>query len=147
MGVTPASMPARRRTPSASGVASAWRSVSASTSGASTSWPTSIHLGRRADLERASLSVEGLSVTFGDPPTDPFRALVRVRHRAPTVAAWVMPERPAGTAGGDRPSGWRVELDRPVWAPAPGQAAVLYAIDEPDRVLGGGRITEPAWRS
>ncbi|MET0771628.1 MAG: tRNA 2-thiouridine(34) synthase MnmA [Candidatus Limnocylindrales bacterium] len=105
-----------------------------------------IHLGRRADLERASLSLEGLSVTAGDPPAEPFRALVRVRHRAPTVAGWVMPERSGGTAGPGS-GAWRVELDRPVWAPAPGQAAVLYAIDEPERVLGGGRITEPAWRA
>ena len=105
-----------------------------------------IHLGRRADLERASLWLAGLSVTSGDPPTEPFRALVRVRHRAPTVAAWVLPVRTAGTTAEDAPGDWRVELDRPVWAPAPGQAAVLYAIDEPERVLGGGRITEPAWR-
>jgi tRNA U34 2-thiouridine synthase MnmA/TrmU len=31
-----------------------------------------------------------------------------------------------------------VETAAPVWAPAPGQAAVLYAGDE---CLGGGRIT------
>jgi tRNA-specific 2-thiouridylase len=96
-----------------------------------------IHLGRRADLEQATLSLDALSVTFGEPPSEPFRALARVRHRAPVVPGWVIPERAA----------WRVELDRPVWAPAPGQAAVLYAIDEPERVLGGGRITEPAWRA
>jgi tRNA-specific 2-thiouridylase len=106
-----------------------------------------IHLGRRADLERSSMSLEGLSVTGGAPPTEPFRALVRVRHRAPTVPGWVMPDRVDGTQCEDAATGWRVELDRPVWAPAPGQAAVLYAIDEPDRVLGGGRITEPAWRA
>lgn len=105
-----------------------------------------IHLGRRADLERATLSLEALSVTFGEPPREPFRALVRVRHRAPTVAGWVMPDRTVTRA--DAPaSRWRVELDRPVWAPAPGQAAVLYAMDQPDRVLGGGRIIEPAWRA
>jgi tRNA U34 2-thiouridine synthase MnmA/TrmU len=72
---------------------------------------------------------------------------VRVRHRAPTVPGWVMPDRSAATDGEAGPSDWRVELDRPVWAPAPGQAAVLYAIEEPERVMGGGRITEPAWRA
>ena len=34
-----------------------------------------------------------------------------------------------------------VETDRPVWAAAPGQAAVLY---DGDVVLGGGRIARPA---
>ncbi len=106
-----------------------------------------IHLGRRADLERTSLCLEGLSVTSGDPPSEPFRALVRVRHRAPLVPGWVLPERTAVAGGGEPAGAWRVELDRPVWAPAPGQAAVLYDVDDPERVLGGGRITEPAWRA
>ncbi len=35
---------------------------------------------------------------------------------------------------------WAVETDVPVWAAAPGQAAVLYDGDE---VLGGGRIERP----
>lgn len=99
-----------------------------------------IRLGRRADLERTSLGVVGLSLIAGEPPAREFRALVRVRHRAPTVPGWVRPP--------DAPGGpWAIELDRPVWAPAPGQAAVLYDPDEPERVLGGGRIDEPAWRA
>ncbi len=35
---------------------------------------------------------------------------------------------------------WQVETDEPVWAAAPGQAAVLY---DGDVVLGGGRIARP----
>ena len=34
---------------------------------------------------------------------------------------------------------WSVELERPAWAPAPGQAAVFYDGDE---VVGGGRISD-----
>jgi tRNA-specific 2-thiouridylase len=96
-----------------------------------------VQLGRRADLERTSLSIASLSFTDAGSRDEPFRALVRVRHRAPLVAGWVLPP--------DRDGGWRVTLDRPVWAPAPGQAAVLYDPDDADRVLGGGRIDEPAW--
>jgi tRNA-specific 2-thiouridylase len=80
--------------------------------------------------------VAGLSRIDGRLPDGPFRALVRVRHRAPLVAGSVAPVG-AGT--------WRIELDRAVWAPAPGQAAVLHDPAEPERVLGGGRIDEPAW--
>ncbi|MFN8520879.1 MAG: aminomethyltransferase beta-barrel domain-containing protein, partial [Chloroflexota bacterium] len=96
-----------------------------------------IQLGRRADLERRTLDVTGLSLIDGRPPDGPFRALVRVRHRAPLVAGSVVPAA-AGV--------WRIDLDHVVWAPAPGQAAVLYDPAEPQRVLGGGRIDEPAWR-
>jgi tRNA-specific 2-thiouridylase len=89
-----------------------------------------IRLGRRSDLERRSFPVAG--VTFvDDVPAGPFRARVRVRHRADPVPGLV---RPSASAGGD----WVVELDHPAWAPAPGQAAVFYDVDE--AVLGGGRI-------
>jgi tRNA U34 2-thiouridine synthase MnmA/TrmU len=40
----------------------------------------------------------------------------------------------------DDGSAWRVELDVPAWAPAPGQAAVFYAAEDDARVIGGGRI-------
>jgi tRNA-uridine 2-sulfurtransferase len=60
-----------------------------------------------------------------------FHAQVQVRHRgrpAPAVVSHL---------GGER---WSVELEEPVWAAAPGQAAVIYRDDE---VLGGGRIARP----
>ena len=45
-----------------------------------------------------------------------------------------------GPGWGSQPArggSWIVETDAPVWAAAPGQAAVLYA---GDLVVGGGRI-------
>jgi tRNA-specific 2-thiouridylase len=64
----------------------------------------------------------------GEPPADEFTASVRIRHRASLVSGTI-----SRTADGD----WRVHLDSPTWAPAPGQAAVFYNRDE---VIGGGRI-------
>jgi tRNA-uridine 2-sulfurtransferase len=53
---------------------------------------------------------------------------VRIRHRATPIRASL-------DELGDRR--WLVTTDEPVWAAAPGQAAVLY---DGDIVLGGGRI-------
>ena len=78
-------------------------------------------LAREARIERALWH-------DGAPPDAPVRAAVRYRHR--TVSAHVLPD------GDDRAT---LVFDEPVWAPAPGQAAVVY--DAADaRVLGGGWI-------
>ena len=63
-----------------------------------------------------------------DPPAEPLRAQVRVRH-----TKWETPPCTAVIEGGTV----RIECDEPVRAPAPGQSAVLY---DGDRVLGGGFI-------
>jgi tRNA-specific 2-thiouridylase len=89
-----------------------------------------ITLGRREDLQREAFRVGEVRFVDGRPPQeDGFRAAVRIRHRADPIEGDVRPARTAGV--------WRVTLDRPAWAPAPGQAAVFYAGDV---VLGGGRI-------
>jgi tRNA-specific 2-thiouridylase len=98
-----------------------------------------IVLGRRTDLETHTVQLRDVSFVAGDPPTGPatpFRAEIRIRHRARPVPAIVRPADPvAAGAGSDR--AWVVETDTPVWAVSPGQAAVLY---RGDLVLGGGRI-------
>ncbi|MFM2104995.1 MAG: hypothetical protein RL338_27 [Chloroflexota bacterium] len=86
-----------------------------------------IEIARRSDLETRSLVVEDASFVAGEPPAGAFRAEVRIRHRGALVPASCRVD------GGSL----RIELDAPVWAAAPGQAAVLY--DGPV-VLGGGRI-------
>ncbi len=89
-----------------------------------------IRLGRREDLERHRFPVAAVSFV-DEAPAGPFRARVRMRHRAEPIPGLVQPLRD----GGDE---WLVALERPAWAPAPGQAAVFY--DEAGAVLGGGRI-------
>jgi tRNA-specific 2-thiouridylase len=94
-----------------------------------------IQLGRREELSLSTFSVGAASFVAGRAPgQDEFRAEVRIRHRAEPVWGTV---RRAAAGGPDRAGRWTVDLDRPAWAPAPGQAAVFY---DGDVVLGGGRI-------
>ena len=85
------------------------------------------------DDRRSSSS--GRPSSPGALPSDAFRAEIRIRHRATPIPATV---RRAADGGDTRR--WTIETDTPVWAAAPGQAAVLY---EGDVVLGGGRIARP----
>ncbi len=85
-------------------------------------------IGRRTEVAQRTFTVDGARFTAGEARTERFEASVRIRHRAPDVPAEVT------MVGGDR---FLVETAEPVWAPAPGQAAVLYDGAE---CLGGGRI-------
>jgi tRNA-specific 2-thiouridylase len=96
-----------------------------------------ITLGRREDLETTTIELERASFVAGHAPGEEFRAEVRIRHRATPIPATVRPAEPATS----RPGRWLVATDEPVWAAAPGQAAVLY---DGDVVLGGGRIARPS---
>ncbi len=98
-----------------------------------------ITLGRRQDLETTTIELERTSFISGDAPRrrDPFEAAIRIRHRATPIAATVRPASADEPARGGR---WIVETEAPVWAAAPGQAAVLY---DGDVVIGGGRIARP----
>jgi tRNA-specific 2-thiouridylase len=96
-----------------------------------------IQLGRREDLETRVVPLGAVSFVAGEAPCgagSPFRAELRIRHRAVPVAATV---RPATDHEPRRGGAWIAETDTPVWAAAPGQAAVLY---DGEVVLGGGRI-------
>jgi tRNA-specific 2-thiouridylase len=94
-----------------------------------------IQLGRREDLETREFTIERASFIAPRVPAERLRASVRIRHRAAPIDATAEPL-------GERR--WHITTDVPVWAAAPGQAAVLYDRDE---VLGGGRIAVPADRS
>ncbi|MBI2776202.1 MAG: tRNA 2-thiouridine(34) synthase MnmA [Chloroflexi bacterium] len=90
-----------------------------------------ITLGRREDLETRRIELEDVRFIDDREARSSFRAAVRIRHRGTPVPAAVRRE------GG----AWFIETDAPVWAIAPGQAAVLY---DGDACLGGGRIARPA---
>ena len=86
-------------------------------------------LGTRDELARRSLAA-GEANWLVDPPADPLRCFAQIRYQHRAAACEVM-------VNGD---GFEVTFDDPQEGVAPGQACVLYAADEPDRVLGGGWI-------
>jgi tRNA-specific 2-thiouridylase len=103
-----------------------------------------IVLARRADLETRRFEIADVTFVTGPPPAADgraFAARAQVRHRAEAVPAEVRPAAapPAAPSSG-RDARWVVETEVPVWAAAPGQACVLYDADDPDLVVGGGRI-------
>ncbi len=97
-----------------------------------------ITLGRREDLETTSFEIEDVRFVDENATLQPFRAAVRIRHRAAPIPATISPTS-AGEPG--VPDRWTVRTDTPVWAIAPRQAAVLY---DGDVCLGGGRIARAA---
>jgi tRNA-uridine 2-sulfurtransferase len=89
-------------------------------------------VGERAELAIQAVELERASATDGR-GLRPGRARVRLRAHGQETACQVVPHRHRA----------RLELDEPVAAVAPGQAAVLY---DGDLVLGGGTVaaTVPA---
>ncbi|MBL8990323.1 MAG: tRNA 2-thiouridine(34) synthase MnmA, partial [Phycisphaerae bacterium] len=82
---------------------------------------------------------------LADPPPagDWFACWARYRSNGAPVPARARAVDPAVAEGPNysgRQHAFEVEFDRPQSAVAPGQAVVLYADDETDRVLGGGWI-------
>jgi tRNA-uridine 2-sulfurtransferase len=82
-------------------------------------------VGPRESLATTSVSARGRLFV------DVERVEAKLRHRSPGVGARVVAEE----------GGFQLELDRPVFGVAPGQAAVLY---ERDTVVGSGLITSRA---
>jgi tRNA-uridine 2-sulfurtransferase len=88
-------------------------------------------VGPAAELEQTDFTVGKMHYVSGDIPAASFEAKVRVRYKAPEVAALVTPLEEKRV---------RVTLTHPQRAITPGQAAVFYGGADGDEVLCGGII-------
>ncbi len=87
-------------------------------------------IGDDADLWAEGLTASKVSYVSDEAPEESTRISVRIRHRAPEVAATLIPKGPTAN----------VLFDSPQRAVTPGQATVFYRGDE---VVGGGVIDGP----
>ena len=88
-----------------------------------------VRVSRQERLWRREVRVQGMRWFDGAPPCESIR--VQVRHRQRSLSARL--DEAGGSAG-------TLHLEEPAWAPAAGQAAVVYDAAD-SRVLGGGWIT------
>jgi tRNA-specific 2-thiouridylase len=88
-------------------------------------------VGENKDLFGMNFQAEDVNWVSGDWPTEPIRANIKIRYKAPEAPGTVEIFDPATRSA-------RLTLDTPQRAITPGQAAVFYNGDE---VLGGGVIS------
>ena len=89
-------------------------------------------VGTADELGSRALIAQRVNWVSGEPPTEPFRAEVKIRYKAKPAPALVEPLPDARM---------RVTFDEPLRDITPGQGAVVY---QGDLCLGGGVITRPA---
>ncbi len=88
-------------------------------------------VGEDSDLWTRQMEVEALNLIAVDRLSSPLRVRAKIRYAHEPQAATATP------LAADR---LRLTFDEPQRAAAPGQAAVLYDLDDPDVVVGGGTI-------
>lgn len=88
-----------------------------------------VYVGVKSDTFKKSLILERLNWIRGTAPKTPFRAGAKIRYGAKEAPALIRPIKEKV----------RVDFDKPVSSPTPGQAVVFY---DKDVVLGGGWIKE-----
>ncbi len=90
-------------------------------------------VGPAESLLRTSFTVQKMHYVSGLIPTEPFKALVRIRYKAPEQEALVTPLHAERV---------QVTFSHPQRAITPGQAAVFYSSEDGDEVLCGGIIDD-----
>jgi tRNA-specific 2-thiouridylase len=88
-------------------------------------------VGPSTALDREMLTAGSVGYVAGDMPSQPFEALVKLRYKAPAVAAVVTPLPDARA---------EIRLRQPQRAVTPGQAVVFYDAPSGEEVVGGGLI-------
>lgn len=91
-------------------------------------------VGEDSDLWAREVEVEALNLIAVDRLSAPIRVRAKIRYAHEPQAATATP------LSADR---LRLTFDEPQRAAAPGQAAVLYDLVDPDVVVGGGTIRRP----
>ena len=106
-----------------------------------------IIVGEADELESLEFTAKGVNWVAFDEPSEPVRALVKVRYRHEPAIATIHPlKKEALAAGGDAdksvraPSLTRIVFDEPQRAITPGQATIFYDTATGEEVVGGGWI-------
>ena len=104
-----------------------------------------IIVGEADELESFEFTAKGVNWVAFDEPTEPVRALVKVRYRHDPAPATIYPiigeglKNPLATASGSDLRA-RIVFDEPQRAITPGQATIFYDPATGEEVIGGGWI-------
>ena len=90
-----------------------------------------IIVGEMDELEQMEFTAKGVNWVAFDEPSEPVRALVKVRYRHDPAVATILPLPDAHA---------RNVYDEPQRAITPGQATIFYDIETAEEVVGGGWI-------
>ena len=90
-----------------------------------------IIVGEMDELEQIEFTAKGVNWVAFDEPSEPVRALVKVRYRHDPAIATIHPLPDAHA---------RIVFDEPQRAITPGQATIFYDIETAEEVVGGGWI-------
>ena len=101
-----------------------------------------IIVGEADELESVEFIAKGVNWVAFDEPTEPVRALVKVRYRHDPAVATIYPLDLEDADDGVRVPRVRIVFDEPQRAITPGQATIFYDTATGEEVVGGGWIVK-----